>query len=65
MKERKHRFVVGHHGDKQCVYGKNVKGQFRWVDPLTEFQARRMLRNLSPADDATIYELVPYKKQTL
>lgn len=71
MSKRKHRFVVGYQGDRECVYGADhfkstaPHGNYelgRHVDLMTEWQAARALREM-PCDGAVIYELVPVKER--
>ena len=64
-KQLKHQYVVGYHGEKQCVYGPNDKdSSTRYIDRLTLSQARRELKRLSSGTphQRTIYKLVPVKE---
>lgn len=62
MKERKHNYVVGYVGEKQCAYGKERKDGISFVDLLTLDQANSRIKKLaSPEADRAIYKLVPVK----
>lgn len=56
---RKHNYVVGFLGDRQCVYGKFDKDERSWVDLLTLSQAKKRINDLSssPRSKRAIYEL--------
>lgn len=59
----KHKYLVGFIGDKQCVYGKDVKDSrftndiASYTKPMTIRQAVRQLKTLTGTK--TIYELKP------
>ena len=62
-KPNKHRFLIGYIRDGNCVYDmeeNEIKGR-RWVNPLTLFQAKRIIKKLSSTEcRKVIFELKPY-----
>lgn len=43
---RKHNYVVGFVGERQCIYGKIDNDSRSWIDPLTLFQAKGRVKHL-------------------
>ena len=61
-KELKHQYLVGYHGESQCVYGKDYENHPDYVDRLTLFQANRKLKQFNAKDQPKIYKLVPIEE---
>lgn len=62
-KKRAHRFVVGYNYEGACLYGKvpgrKIREDWTVAHPMTRWQAKTMLSDLSPR--GAIYELVEVK----
>ena len=64
MAKRRRRFLVGFRGDKNVVYGENVKEailmtHYHWAQPMTFSQAVKQLQTLGThPNGAAIFELV-------
>jgi hypothetical protein len=67
-KRGKKEFVVGYEGERQCVYGPDVRISntcpttvATYVDRMTLAQAERKLETFNRQHTRVIYRLVPFK----
>jgi len=68
-KKSPHEYLVGYHGDRQCLYGKERLSKdngYGWgiAGKMTAFQARRYHKNM-PCDGARIFRVVDVTDEIL
>ena len=60
---RRHNYIVGYRGERQCIYGRGggMSSQHAYIDPFTLTEAKKFLKTLSLPHRAKVYKLVEVK----
>ena len=65
---RKHNYVIGYEGERQCIYGKDKDNKSEFCDPMTLFQAKQSVKktfcffNNGYLRKTCVYKLVKVKE---